>query len=184
MRAELRRWREVYLPFEPLKSTPGHHPTGAAFTASEVPANRGSFWPDRAGRGWAWTRLPGDDDDWALLPRTGAVAARVRQEGTGWWVAHPRAFPEPPVEPFEAAKCRAISLALASMEPPPYRPPSAIVVARSTAGEDYAAGRLRGDGSSDWRPSPSTNSNNPDFAIPDFLRRAARTRANRRSQTT
>ena len=84
--------------------------------------------------------------------------ACVAKEGSGWWVALPRAFPEPPVEPFEAAKSRAIRLALAAMDPPPYRQPSAIVVARSTAGDDHAAGRLRGGGGSDWRPSPSTNS--------------------------
>ena len=105
----------------------------------------------------------------------------MRQEGSGWWVAHPRAFPEPPVEPFEAAKRRAISLALAAMDPPPHRQSSAIVAARSTAGEDYAVGGLRGGGSSDWRPASSTDPDNPELAIPKFLRRAARTRLDRRA---
>ncbi len=171
-RAELRKRRETYLPFEPPKSAPGHSPTGASFTASEVPAKRASFWPDRGGRGWAWVRLPGDDDDWTLLARTGAVAAGVRQEGSGWWVARPRASPEPPVEPLADAKRRAVSLALAAMDPPPYRQPSAVTGARSTAGEDYARGVPRGDSGSDWQPSSSISPDNPDLAIPNFLHRA------------
>jgi hypothetical protein len=60
-----------------------------------------------------------DDDDWRLLDRQGRMLARVRQEGFGYWVARPRAIPESAVESFNDACRRAVTAAVATLEPWP-----------------------------------------------------------------
>jgi hypothetical protein len=70
---------------------------------------------------WRWERLTGpngewrEDDDWHLLNREGRMVARVRQEGTGYWVARPRIIPEPPIEGFEAACRRAVQVVMLTL---------------------------------------------------------------------
>jgi hypothetical protein len=66
-------------------------------------------------RHWHWGHL--DDHDWRLINGKGHDVARVRQEGDCYWVTYPRAIPEPPLEGLEAACRRAVSLALARIEP-------------------------------------------------------------------
>ena len=70
---------------------------------------------------WQWVRMTGpqgewrEDDDWELFDRAGKMAARVRQEGTGYWVARPRLTPERPIESFEAACRRAVNVAMTTL---------------------------------------------------------------------
>ena len=59
-----------------------------------------------------------EDDDWELFDRDGKMAARVRQEGDGYWVGRPRMTPEPPIESFEAACCRAVNVAMTTLDWP------------------------------------------------------------------
>jgi hypothetical protein len=69
---------------------------------------------------WQWRRMSETslDDDWELLDRDGKMAARVRQEGAGYWVARPRMTPEPPIESFEVACRRAVDAAMAALDWP------------------------------------------------------------------
>jgi hypothetical protein len=68
------------------------------------------------GRQWRRITSPNGetrvDDDWELVDRKGRMAARVRQEGAGYWVAKPRITPEPPIESFKCACRRAIEIAV------------------------------------------------------------------------
>jgi len=56
-----------------------------------------------------------EDDDWDLFDRSGKMAARVRQEGEGYWVARPRIVPEPPMESFEAVCRRAVNVVMMTL---------------------------------------------------------------------
>ena len=73
---------------------------------------------------WRWVRVTGpdgewrEDDDWELFDRGGKMVARVRQEGTGYWLARPRITPEPPIESFEAACRRAVNVAMTTLASP------------------------------------------------------------------
>jgi hypothetical protein len=75
--------------------------------------------------GWQWRRMTGPngetriDDDWGLLDRDGKMVARIRQEGSGYWVARPRMTPEPPIESLKVACERAVTAAMATLEPWP-----------------------------------------------------------------
>src|SRR5262249_19723608 len=94
--------------------------------------------------------------------------AVVRQEGSQYWVARPRAIPEPPLESLEQAKYRAECYALAALPPPlPIRQPTG----PHPLSRGKAACLWPGEGFvTDWKPSPKAT-DCPD--IPDFLRRAA-----------
>jgi hypothetical protein len=123
--------------------------------------------------------LPGDDEDYELLDAQGKMVARVRQEGDRWWVARPRCFPEPPLEPLDAARCRATHMALMAMPSPvPDRNRELIKAVRreqklypwrfSNAGERYARQHGTSAGGQ-WQPAtPSAWAEMPD--IPNFLR--------------
>jgi hypothetical protein len=101
-RNEYRQFPRVYDYLETPK-TPD--PTGrvgtplesADFTGSKTPfaADRPPF---KCLRLWGWVRLQGDDDDWELFNAEGKRVAAVRQDGEQYWVARPRAIPEPPLE--------------------------------------------------------------------------------------
>jgi hypothetical protein len=141
--SEFRSWPHVYNPFGVemdggVKSARGvgRNPIK---TALEMPASL---------RRWSWQRLSGEDEDYELLDGTGKMVARVRQEGDSWWVARPRCSLDPPLETLDQARARAISMALATISPPP-DPNSRIVAAVlrereqhpsrfSYAGERYA----------------------------------------------
>lgn len=75
--------------------------------------------------GWQWRRMTGPngemrlDDDWELIDRDGKMVARIRQEGAGYWVARPRMIPEAPIESLNAACRRAVTAAMATLEPWP-----------------------------------------------------------------
>jgi hypothetical protein len=71
--------------------------------------------------GWQWRRMSETslDDDWELFDRDGGKrAARIRQEGDGYWVARPRMIPEPPIESFKAACRRAVNVAMWALDWP------------------------------------------------------------------
>ena len=86
---------------------------------------RGLARPGHGKPAWRWERLCAadgsdrEDDDWQLLNRDGRMVARVRQEGSGYWVARPRIVPEPPIESFKDSCRRAVSAAMATLEPWP-----------------------------------------------------------------
>jgi hypothetical protein len=67
--------------------------------------------------GFAWGAS--DCDTWKLYRHDGSVVAVVRraEDGDCWWVARPRVYPEPPVEPLAAAQRRAVDLALCAPLP-------------------------------------------------------------------
>ena len=70
--------------------------------------------------GWQWRRMSETslDDDWELLDRDGKMAARIRQEGDGYWVTRPRMIPEPPIESFKAVCRRAVVVGMMTREWP------------------------------------------------------------------
>jgi hypothetical protein len=84
---------------------------------SEVPVNRALNWLSGSLRGFGWAET--DCDTFSLIRRDASVAAVVRRAEAGdcWWVARPRAIPEPPVESLEDAKRRAVSMALWALPP-------------------------------------------------------------------
>jgi hypothetical protein len=59
-----------------------------------------------------------DEGDWELFNAQGKQVARVSVEAGEYWVAHPRCFPEPPLETLEEAARRAVSLAVAALPNP------------------------------------------------------------------
>jgi hypothetical protein len=134
-------------------------------------------------RRWSWQRLSGEDQDYELLDGQGKVVARVRQEGSHWWVAYPRCTPDPPLETLEEARARAISLALASLPEgvAEHRAKNRAIIKTvlrereqnpwrfSDAGERYARGEQIYI--SQWEPAaPEHWAETPD--IPEFLKRA------------
>jgi hypothetical protein len=122
-RAELRRWTARYVPFG-VKSD---NPPSDVISPLRKRVKPGTFFRTRDGRGFEWIRLTGEDADWQLLDREGKQVARIRQEGSGYWVARPRAIPEPAIESIDDAKRRAVHLVLASL---PLDPQTATRVAR------------------------------------------------------
>jgi hypothetical protein len=117
--AELRTWPERYRPFDK-----GHYAKSkgiipdAPSAPQEAPENQGFLSPPWAPQTWYWRRLPGADEDWQLFNRDQRLLARIRQEGSGWWVAYPRCHPKPPIEDFKSAAKRALSLARPHSRPP------------------------------------------------------------------
>ena len=115
---------------------------------------------------WSWVRLEGEDDYWELFNAEGKRVAAVHQDGERYWVARPRAIPEPPLESLEQAKRRAESYALAALPLP--RPveqpkgPHPLLRSRST---DWPSGDFV---TSDWHPTGS-GTDMPE--LPAFLRR-------------
>ena len=79
---------------------------------AEVPVLSALKWLSGALRGFAWEQT--DCDTYTLHHRDGTARAVVRraEQDDCWWVARPRAVPEPPVEPLAAAQRRAVDFAL------------------------------------------------------------------------
>ena len=115
-RAELKRQPEIYRPFHhglyaqrPLPAPTPHAIPSAPSESLEKWASRPCF---IRGLRWAWHRPDRDDDDWELRGPDGRMVARIRQEGSGWWAARPRAIPEPPIEGRDEAMRRAERMAM------------------------------------------------------------------------
>lgn len=111
-RAELKRQSEIYRPFHngfyAQKVLPAPTPNGVPSAPSETLEKRAS--KPRIVGALRWVRVDGGDDDWELRGRR--MVARIRQEGSGWWVAWPRAIPEPPIEGRDEAMRRAERMAM------------------------------------------------------------------------
>ena len=83
---------------------------------AEVPVLSPLKWLSGCLRGFAWGET--DCDTWTLYHRDGTSAiVRRAEDGDCWWVAHPRIYPEPPVEPLAAAHRRAVDFALCALAP-------------------------------------------------------------------
>jgi hypothetical protein len=168
-RLELRKWPAVYLPFGPDIEKRKVDVRSARKTALELPHSL---------RRWSWQKLPGEDQDFELLDAKGKVVAAIRQEGERWWVARPRCIPQPPLEELDAARARALRMALVALPNPLADRNRELIRAMllerqlyprrfSDAGERYARGEL-GGGGPQWEPTASSET--PD--IPEFLRRS------------
>ena len=196
-RAEMKRWPALYLPFQPKTANldkPGiSEPKNAARLPSTGKAQAG---PQKAReirtktgtkslRGWCWVeRLqkgfkPGVDhvEQRSLHDRNGRLAARIAQEGEGWWVAYPRMIPEPPLESLEAAIKRAETVALWALPLDPATAQRIRAANRAVWHREPVTELQQADApsaiASRWKPCPTQRdfSNFPD--IPEFLRRTA-----------
>ena len=141
-----------------------------------------SRFPEKAGevspaqtkslKSWYWER---GVERRLLYDRSGRLAARIVQEGEGWWVAYPAMTPEAPLESLEAATRRGEMVALWAL---PLDPATAqrIRAANRAAWRDRrpVTELQQADApsaiASRWQPSP-TQRDCPD--IPEFLRRTA-----------
>ena len=85
---------------------------GTVKVTQEVPILRPLKWLSGSLRGFAWAET--DGDTWILHHRDGTVSAVVRRAEIGdhWWVARPRVYPAPPIEPLADAQRRAVHTAL------------------------------------------------------------------------
>jgi hypothetical protein len=85
---------------------------GTVEVTQDVPILRPLKWLSCCLRGFAWAET--DCDTWTLHHRDGTTRAIVRRAGDGdcWWVARPRVYPEPPIEPLADAQRRAVHTAL------------------------------------------------------------------------
>jgi hypothetical protein len=110
--AEARRWPAVYLPFQAAKA-PGTTNSSSKYGSPLTNVDStGIKTRIRSLRGWRWIKV---DESWHLHNREGCLVTRIAQEGVGWWVCQPRAIPELPIEPFEAAQRRAEAMALSAL---------------------------------------------------------------------
>jgi hypothetical protein len=105
-RLELDKWPARYLPFGQSIQKHEIASRNADKTALSLP---------RSLRHWHWQKMSGEDHDYELIDGKGKMVARIRQEGTHWWVSRPRMTPEPPLETLDQARSRAISVALAAL---------------------------------------------------------------------
>jgi hypothetical protein len=79
-------------------------------SSQKTPEKSTMFWCDRGGRGWRWVAAA---DQHHLQDREGRIAARLCQEGEGWWIARPLVHPELPIYPtLDAAKRAGLNVAL------------------------------------------------------------------------
>jgi hypothetical protein len=67
------------------------------------------------------------EDDWLLFDRSGRLAIHLNRQSQGWRVVHPRVIPEIVEPDLDAAKVRALPIALASL--PLHPAPRRIAVA-------------------------------------------------------
>jgi hypothetical protein len=109
---------------EPVEKSLEGGPRQALGQSATPWLQKGLAKPTKDKPAWRWRRMLGpngearEDDDWELFDRDGKMAARVRQEGDGYWVARPRTTPEPPIEGFEAACRRAVNVAMMTLDWP------------------------------------------------------------------
>jgi hypothetical protein len=135
--------------------------------------------------GWYWAEAVDCIEKRLLYHREGRLAARIVQEGDGWWLAYPGMTPEPPVEPLDAAIKRAETVALSTAQrrrraanraacatPVNVSPLDMQAPAANSAGSPSGAIQSR------WKPSPTLRdfSDFPD--IPAFLRQSAKSTDN------
>ena len=108
-RAELKRQPEIYRPFHRGLYAQKLLPAPTPHAVPSAPPETLEKWASKPCiiRGLRWARADGDDDDWELSGPDGRMVARIRQEGSEWWVARPRAIPEPPIEGRDEAMWRA-----------------------------------------------------------------------------
>ena len=113
-RAELKRQPEIYRPFHFGLCAQRPLPAPTPHAVPSAPSETLEKWASKPCivRGLRWARADGDDDDWELRGPGARMVARVRQEGSGWWVARPRAIPEPPIEGRDEAMRRAERMAM------------------------------------------------------------------------
>jgi len=131
-RAEMKRWPALYLPFQPKTANLDKPGTSEPKNAARLPstgkvqagAQKAREIRTKTGtkslRGWYWVEnfqkgfKSGVDniEQRSLNDRNGRLAARIAQEGEGWWVAYPAMIPEPPIEPLQAAIKRAETVVL------------------------------------------------------------------------
>ena len=102
-RAELKKWPDQYQPF-------AHKVRAGTLPNSVRSADRtGTKTRAKGPRGWYWVE---GIEKRCLHDREGRLAARIAQEGEGWWVAFPGMTPEPPIESLDDAIKRAETVAL------------------------------------------------------------------------
>ena len=172
-RNELKKWPQVYLPPQFQRANPDK--SGISEPSSPSPLHNQIGTPHLPS-GWYWTeheKVEPEDviERQFLYDRDGRLAARIAQDGEGWWVVYPRVTPEPPIEPLDAAMRRAETVAL-----------WALPLDRATAKNMRAAWRdrppdnpNRGESAgiqSRWEPSRALRDLDS-FPIPDFLKRSA-----------
>jgi hypothetical protein len=87
-------------------------PTGRVEIASKTPIKPGTFWRDKAGRGWRWEQF--GDEHW-LFNREEDVQARLIPDGEVYLVRLSPGIDYGVPSPLEDAKRLAISLALARL---------------------------------------------------------------------
>ena len=113
-RAELKRQPEIYRPFHRGLYAQKLLPAPTPHAVPSAPSETLEKWASkpRIITGLRWARPDREDDDWELSGPDGRMVARIRQEGSGWWVARPRAIPEPPIEGRDEAMRRAERMAM------------------------------------------------------------------------
>ena len=167
-RAELKKWPDQYQPF------------AHKVRAGTLPNNARSA--DRTGtktcakglRGWYWVE---GIEKRCLHDREGRLAARIAQEGEGWWVAFPGMTPEPPIESLDDAIKRAETVALWALPLDPATAQRIRAANRAVWHREPVTELQQADApsaiASRWKPCPTQRdfSNFPD--IPEFLRRTA-----------